>query len=79
MITNIRFYVCTAVVSSFDRSAISENVLSDMFAQRRFRSGCAFAQPDLNLQWAHSNNQGRNFLHAYNEDSDRTARMRRLI
>ena len=31
----------------------SENVPSDMCAQRRFRSACTFAQSDENLQWAH--------------------------
>ena len=31
----------------------AENVLSDMCAQRRFRSACAFAQSDQNLHWAH--------------------------
>ena len=31
----------------------SVNVPSDMCAQRRFKSACAFAQTDQNLQWAH--------------------------
>ena len=31
----------------------NENVHSDMCAQRRFRSDCAFAQSDPNLHWAH--------------------------
>ena len=31
----------------------SENVPSDMYARRRFRSDCAFAQSDQNLHWAH--------------------------
>ena len=35
-------------------AATSENVPSDMCAQQRFRSDCAFAQSDQNLRWAHS-------------------------
>ena len=33
--------------------AMSENVPSDICAQRRFRSDCTFAQSDLNRRWAH--------------------------
>ena len=33
-------------------AGMSENVLSDICAQRRFRSACAFAQSDQNLHWA---------------------------
>ena len=32
---------------------MGRNVSSDMCAQRRFRSDCAFAQSDQNLHWAH--------------------------
>ena len=34
-------------------TATSANVPSDMYIQRRFRSVCAFSQPDENLPWAH--------------------------
>ena len=34
-------------------AATSENVSSDMCAQRRFRSACASAQSDQNLRWPH--------------------------
>ena len=37
---------------------MSENVPSDISAQRRFRSACAFAQSDLNLRWAHFGKPG---------------------
>ena len=59
---------------------MSENVPSDMCAQRRFRSDCAMAQSDQNPHWAHFlDNQGTTFLHADNEDSDQPALMSRLI
>ena len=49
-------------------------------AQRRFRSACAFAQSDLNLRWAHfAIAKDVKFLHADNEDSEQTARMRKLV
>ena len=32
---------------------MSENVPSDMCAQRRFKSTCAFSQSDQNLHWVH--------------------------
>ena len=50
------------------RSAMSENVPLNMCVQRRFRSACAF--------WIAKDAK---FLHADNEDSNQTARMRRLI
>ena len=31
----------------------SENVPSDMCAQRRIISACAFAESDMNVRWAH--------------------------
>ena len=59
---------------------MSENVPSDMCAQRRFRSACAFAQSDQNLPWgAFWIATDTKFLNADNEDSDQTARMRRLV
>ena len=33
-------------------ASTSENVPLDICAQERFRSACAFAQPDLNFHWA---------------------------
>ena len=48
-----------------------------MYAQRKFRSACPFAQSDQNLHWAYFGY--KKMLHADNEDSDQTARMRRLI
>ena len=50
-----------------------------MFAQRRFRSVCEFAQFDLNLRGAFCIAKDAKFLNVDNEDSDQTARMRRLI
>ena len=35
------------------RAATWGNVPSDMCTQWRFKSSCAFAQPDQNLHWAH--------------------------
>ena len=35
------------------RAIMSETEPSDMCAQQRFRSACAFVQADLNLCWAH--------------------------
>ena len=32
---------------------LNRNVTLDMWAQRRFRLACAFAQSDQNLNWAH--------------------------
>ena len=60
----------------------SDNVPSNMCAQRRFRSACAFAQADQNLHWAHlkySRMQSSNLRLADKVDSDQTARMPRLI
>ena len=51
-------------------TAWAENVPSGMCAQQRFRSACAFA-----LLVA----KNAKFLHADNEGSEETARMRRLI
>ena len=62
------------------RTATSENVLSDMCAQQRFRSACASALSDQNLRCPYEET-----LHAWlsknvaSEDSDQTARMCRLI
>ena len=53
-------------------AASSENVSSDMCAQRRFRSDCAFTQSDQNLHWALLDSQGCKVDHADNEDSDQT-------
>ena len=39
-------------VSAIDTAA-SEKVPSDISAQRRFRSACAFVQSDQNLPWVH--------------------------
>ena len=62
------------------RPSTSERIPSDMCAQRRFRSVWAFAQSDQNLHTGHIlDNKDTKFLHAYNEDSNQTARMRRLI
>ena len=55
---------------------MSENVPSDMCAQRRFRSACAFTQSDQNLHWSHFWNA--ELLHADKEKFDQTARARRL-
>ena len=50
-------------------SSMSENIPSDMCAQRRFRSACAFAQSDQNLHWAHFwTAKDAKFLHVDNED-----------
>ena len=38
--------------------ATSENVRSDMCAQRRLRSACVFAQPDQNIHWTHFGQPG---------------------
>ena len=47
---------------------------------RKFRSACAFALTDQNLYWVHFVIvKDAKFLYAGNEDSNQTARMRRLI
>ena len=62
------------------RAVTSESVPSDMCAQRRFRSACAFAQSDQNLHCAHFwLAKTEKILHADNKDSNQTARTRRLI
>ena len=45
--------VSTIDVSKYKRVTKSKSIPSDMCAQQRFRSDCAFAQSDLNLCWAH--------------------------
>ena len=66
--------------NKYNIAATSENVPSDMCARRRFRSACAFAQSDQHLHLAHIEQpRMQKFLHADNEDSDQTARMRRQI
>ena len=65
-------------IETFIWVATPENVPSHMCAQRRLRSACTFAQSDQNLLgllWIAKDEK----LHADNEDSDLTARMRRLI
>ena len=53
---------------------MSENVPSDMCAQRRFKSTCAFSQSDQNLHWVHFwIAKDATFLHVDNEYSDQTA------
>ena len=52
------------------RDVTSDNVHSDMFAQRRFRSACAVAQSDQNLYCAYLEiAKDTKFLHADNEDT----------
>ena len=48
-----------------------------MCALRRFRSACANTEADQNPHWAHILERQK-FLHVDNEDSDQTARIRRL-
>ena len=43
-------------------AAPSETVPSDICAQKRFRSACAFAQSDRNLFWAHLDSQWCSFF-----------------
>ena len=56
-----------------------ENVRSDMCAQRRLKSACAFAQSDQSSLSAWRNFASLAIQNASSEDSDQTARMRRLI
>ena len=58
----ISWYACCIIIHRFIRTqdlkpvrkaAVSENVLSDMCAQRKFRSDSAFAQSDWNIHWMH--------------------------
>ena len=56
-----------------------ENVPSDMCAQRRLRSACAFAQSDLSLRCSHEEILNPWIQDASSEDSEQTARMRRQI
>ena len=63
--------------SKYVRAAKSESVPSDICAQQRFRSACAFAQSDQTLHCVHFwIAKVAKFLHADHEDSDQTAQMR---
>ena len=56
------------------------NIPSDVCAQRRFRSACAYAQADQNLRWAlfWIAKDAKFVLYADIKDADQTARMHRL-
>ena len=60
-------------------ASTSENVLSDMFAQRRFRFACAFAQANLNLHWAHFGQTRMQSFFTRTTKTDQTVWMRRRI
>ena len=63
-------------------AAMLGNIPLDIRAQWKFGSACAFAQSDQNPYCAYIVfwiAKDAKFLHVYNEDSDQTARMRRLI
>ena len=49
---------------------VKKNVPSDICAQRRFRSACAFVQSLQNLTGCILDSKACKFLHADNEDSD---------
>ena len=59
--------------------SMSENIPSDLCAQRRLRSACGFSQSDQNSWRILDRQGGKVSLHANNEDSDQSARMHRLI
>ena len=52
---NLDLFICLVIHYMYAtkiKAGTSGNVLSDICAQRRFRSACAFAQADQNLLWA---------------------------
>ena len=60
-------------------AATSENLLSAICAQRRFRSACTFTQSDQNLHWAHFGQRGKQFFFMRTTKTYHTARLHRLI
>ena len=70
-----RFFLQQATI----RAAAWENVLSDICAQRRLKSACASAHSDQSLRCPHKETLHPWLFNAPSEDSDQTARMRRLI
>ena len=60
------------------RVAMPDNVSTDMLAQRRFRSDCAFAQSDQNLPCAQFEQLKLQRFFLRTKKTDQTSRMRKL-
>ena len=66
--------------NAFKWAALVDNVLSNMCAQLKLKSACASAQSDQSLCCPHEKKIASSTIqNAPSDDSDQTARMRRLI